>query len=573
MFQGSAHMEGQSDEVFTVSLDELSSIVGVAQEDLVAALKHEDSVDVAGTLVDSNVLAYDELSAFKGFLVGMDQLIVHEAATDTLLSEESSLLVAKPRYGSAKTRLRNAVRAIGRFKVFAKHKVERRHNTCIEKLRPEFTISIPAPKQVVHPLTPRPSRPRTHAFMIPMQSHAASHSQYVLAVEDPWHRRGSGALLRSLSSLTTLPSELSRVTLETVHDATSDEVAVQVVVTKRVPLAGYVLLTSALLTISSLGAALDLQSGVDPFVKLFWRTTASIIGFLPFAGYSIIERGWPSWNRQLVKLFAVCSFSYALFLMTFLWSLNHTSIGHAYIFNNCHSLLIVMGKFLLGSHVLFYEVVGSALGLVGGVVTTLDHTGPNPSDISAAVSPSWQGDVVALIGAIGGVFYLLTAKKLRQEMDVFVFMTLLFVMTALLHIPVFYALNIDIELSLDHHVGWFGWTQPDMLPVELYLVFVCTIVGTVGYISAMKYFDPIVVSVVMLLEPILATAIGVVFGVDTIPGILTWVGGLLVLAGTGLVVMAGSNKIESHDVTDAIHKAPPSPSMYSYKLTKKHKHF
>ncbi|ETW04929.1 hypothetical protein H310_04029 [Aphanomyces invadans] len=401
------------------------------------------------------------------------------------------------------------------------------------------------------------------------------HQQYVLAVQASSDYLGSvdqvpvrplSTILRQLSNLSTLPpSQVTNVTLETIHHHDT-AIGVHVVVAKRVPLAGYALLVAALVTISSLGAALDLQQQVDPFVKLFWRTTASLLGFLPFACYGLYERGWPKLTLRLVGFFGASSISYALFLMTFLWSLNHTTIGHAYIFNNCHSLLIVLGKVVLGYPVVLFEIIGSGLGLVGGVITTMDHAASIPEVKSSVVQSSWQGDVVALIGAVGGVFYLLTAKILRQEMDVFVFMTLLFTATAFLHIPVFYALDIDIRWTLDHHVGWLGWVQPDMLGVELYLVFVCTIIGTVGYISVMKYFDPIVVSVVMLLEPILATAMGVFVGVDAVPGCLTWIGGFLVILGTGLVVLASSNKSESHDVSDAVYKTPTSATVYSFKL-------
>ncbi|RHY64177.1 hypothetical protein DYB30_000338 [Aphanomyces astaci] len=590
-------------DVYAVRLDELSSIVGVTESDLVAALQQEEvAVDVAYTDRPSVSPLGGGAGSFKGFAVGVDQLVAVQPplsppTIEAPTTEASSwlLLQAPPRhnYGTAKSRLKTVVRTIGRFQFLGKQRLARQRNTCLDGVhRLEVTLHTPRVRDPSTPL-PWPVTPRSPidlchlAYMIPMVPSSSSPRQqffhkpkhphqYILAVQaspdEPdcaSHIQGGGTLLRQLSNLATLPpSHVTNVTLETIHDNNAATVGVHVTVTKRVPVAGYVLLIAALVTISSLGAALDLQQQVDPFVKLFWRTTASIIGFLPFAAYGLYERGWPKWTLRLVGWFAASSVAYALFLMTFLWALNHTTIGHAYIFNNCHSLLIVMGKLVLGHPVVLFEIVGSGLGLVGGVVTTLDHASTSRPDniASLVVQASWQGDVVALIGAVGGVFYLLTAKKLRQEMDVFVFMTLLFAATALLHIPVFYAMDIDVRWTTDHHVGWFGWVQPDMLGVELYLVFVCTIIGTVGYISVMKYFDPIVVSVVMLLEPVLATAMGVFVGVDAVPGFLTWIGGALVILGTGLVVLASANKIESHDVSDAIHKTPSTATVYSCKL-------
>ena len=47
--------------------------------------------------------------------------------------------------------------------------------------------------------------------------------------------------------------------------------------------------------------------------------------------------------------------------------------------------------------------------------------------------------------------------------------------------------------------------------------------GTMGYIAILKYFDAVVVSMVMLVEPVVATFIGFAVGVDTLPGWVTWV--------------------------------------------------
>lgn len=58
----------------------------------------------------------------------------------------------------------------------------------------------------------------------------------------------------------------------------------------------------------------------------------------------------------------------------------------------------------------------------------------------------------------------------------------------------------------------------------------------------MKYFDPIVVSVVMLMEPILACAMGVAVGVDAVLGWFSIGGSLLIIVGTALVIVSNSSK-------------------------------
>ncbi|KAF0687138.1 Aste57867_21109 [Aphanomyces stellatus] len=533
--------------VYTVRLEDLSSIAGLVHKDLLAAFHIEDDVIVVEEPTLPESVIRHEQPLVGGFVTGLDanQTRGHDA-DDGATSSTAVLPVA-----THKVSLKTTATAIGRFQTRPRRENRRRleHATTLhpipEDLAPSPPIECPA---------------TIHSFVIAMEPRDVSDGRmklpalarqksYVVAVSDHPMDAAPAArapLFQRLATLATLPPEVQTVRLETIHDRTRGILSVHMVITKRVPVIGYILLVTALVTVSSLGAALNLQRGVHPFVKLFWRTSASVLGFGPLAAHAVYQHGWPTWTVSRLKHFFLSATAYTLFSMTFLFALTSTSIGHAYIFNNCHSLLIVFGKLVLRRPVLRFELLGSALGMVGGVVTALDTS----TSAGHVMQPTWQGDVVALVGAFGGVVYLTTTKKLRDEMDIFVFMLLLFLVTAIFHVPVFVALDIHVTWDADSTTGVVGWTQPGMLGPQLYIVCVCTIVGTVGYIAVMKYFDPIVVSVVMLLEPILATAIGVVVGVDVVPGLLTWMGGFFVIVGTGLVVVAAKSKrTQRHDVT------------------------
>ena len=106
-----------------------------------------------------------------------------------------------------------------------------------------------------------------------------------------------------------------------------------------------------------------------------------------------------------------------------------------------------------------------------------------------------------------------------------------------------------------------GWIYPSVpsLYSQLYLTFVVDIGGTMGYIAAMKYFDPLVISVVMLAEPIAATAQGVAIGVSDIPDPLAIIGAFVVIFGAFLVVKSGSShedKVESALGDASISESP-----------------
>nr|CCA14065.1 Drug/Metabolite Transporter (DMT) Superfamily putative [Albugo laibachii Nc14] len=351
-----------------------------------------------------------------------------------------------------------------------------------------------------------------------------------------------------------LPSHITGISLET--SGQDDNLQMMMIVKRRVPIIGYVILVSALIAISSVGVALDMESGVSPFLKLMWRNGLVFLLTLPLTIFYVPKETKPIWTRHLMLEMLIVGASYAFFIGSYVVSLSLTSVGHATLFNNAHSLLIVLIKLLSGRTVLLFEGIGAIIGVLGGACTTMDTVSVGES--RGKTSPTAIGDFVALIGALGGAVYLIYAKKMRSKMHILVFLnTLTCVSTCVLFLTLLVR-NECVELSMDSHYGIFGWLNPrfNRLGVTLYLIFVCDLIGTTGYITAMKYFEPIVISIVCLLEPIVATFMGILTGFDSIPGTLTVVGGSLVLLGTFFVISA-QNKHHAREKIDASAAATP----------------
>ncbi|KDO20044.1 hypothetical protein SPRG_14192 [Saprolegnia parasitica CBS 223.65] len=322
---------------------------------------------------------------------------------------------------------------------------------------------------------------------------------------------------------------------------------------------GTLILAASLITVSSVGIALDLQTGVTPLLKLFWRMTATAF----FMGLFAYARGCSFKLPTTIDVvsMAFAGIGYVIFLGTFICALDMTSVSHAYIFNNCHSLLLVLGKLVFRQPVTGAQLTGTLIGLIGGIVTTLDF---HVSDPNAPITlPSMEGDFVAFLGAIGGVLYLTQAERLRPNVDLMVFMYYLDLIGAGILLTLLVCMGAPLELSMDPTVGLYGWMTPaaNRLPVALYIVFVCDFIGTMGYVRGLYYFEPIVISMVMLLEPIIATVIGILAQVEAIPGLLTLGGGLLVLAGTALVILSSPTKASDADDVEKARLTPPKRSL------------
>ena len=410
-----------------------------------------------------------------------------------------------------------------------------------------FVVAIPVTDQLKHGSV-QALNSAHEAFLVEMPPDTTENNVFLAVAEMPQESPKLTMLERTL----TLPTDVTAIRVETV----GPEYEVHVVVDRQVPVVGFFLLATALITLSSVGAATDMQTDVNPSIKLFWRMSSTFLALVPLALSVTWRQGVPQLSKTDLGELFVCGFGYFVFGVTFIIALDMTSIGDAYLFSNCHSLIIVFGKGMMGIPILFMEGLGAVIGLIGGVICTFDK-----GDSSAPLSDPVYGDIIAFIGCFGGVVYLTLAKKLRKKLDLYVFMALLLAVSASC-LFIYTVLAVPtVTFDLHPYTGLFGWLNlsSTRLPLELYIVFICNSLGQMGYVGVMKYFDPIVVSVVMLLEPIVASVLGVLIGVSPWPGLYTFIGGAAVLLGTLLVILSAKQKTESISVTQAVRNTSHTP--------------
>lgn len=552
----------------------------------VSALDSNLSLRVAGNTDSSS-------SFFKGFVVGVgDADDSHDESQGININAEDITFVdacdleSRPLlpYGDRPKGLSST-----RSPLSARSFIDNQASTFGNDELSPFVLSFPMDDEATKTVEEGASNHRAYLIeMTPADSTCvvppgSGMSEYLLAVpdqheandeEDEGFAEGNlatpHAAVTPLHKATILPSDITQISLNT--RGREENFEVTVVVKRKAPVIGYLLLLSSLFTISSVGVALDMVDHVvTPVIRIFWRNTATSIATFPFA-VMILWRGRdepcrPHW-KVLAPPIILAGVAYAFFLGSFVAALSKTSVGHATLFNNAHSMLLVFWKLVRWKPVAPFEALGAAIGVVGGGITAMETTGGGP-DI---VSPSAAGDLIALAGAAGGALYFTLAKKVRPHLHLLVFLCGLTATSAVTLLIVMLVSGQELSLSTDPYNGIFGWLTPSInrLLVVLYLAFVCDGIGTMGYIGVMKYFDPIVVSVVCLVEPIVATAQGIVMGVDAMPGLSTFVGATLVIGGTFLVLRSQSHKTEKVDATEAVLASNATPrALYSARARKK----
>jgi drug/metabolite transporter (DMT)-like permease len=309
-------------------------------------------------------------------------------------------------------------------------------------------------------------------------------------------------------------------------------------------LSAYLLFASAVISLSAIGPLLELQDDVHPAMKLYWRQIVTSIMLLPLALHSFYKHGWNS--RVDWCFFFITAAAYAVNCGGFVMALDYTSVGNAVIFGNSQALIMLIAKVFMGHHLTVVEATGAMVASLGAVLCSRDSSSMDSGNSSTNTdndgngSSSLCGDLLALFSGFGGVVYLVFAKQVRPCMTLYVFMFLMMFTSSCL-VLIFMLLTRQ-ELSFDRNItiGMFGWMNlaPHRLGLEIYMVVICNLLGSMGYVRAMQDFDNLVIAVASLMEPVVAELLALALGVGTLPGLEGWIGNGLVMGGTLAVVSA-----------------------------------
>jgi drug/metabolite transporter (DMT)-like permease len=327
----------------------------------------------------------------------------------------------------------------------------------------------------------------------------------------------------------------------------------------------YASLLLAVIAVSSNGTALTLLHGVPPALKLYWRMTVTGLCLLGLALPRLLSHngggGWPTEMTAWPKLLslvcaAVCFAGQGL---CFVNALQYTSIGNVVIGANSQAILLVVGKLVSGETVHWLEGGGVVLAFVGFLMCAQDEARErggvvlvdDPEVVTTPPSSFWErsvGELLAFCAGLFGVFYLILAKSIRPYMPVSLFVACVMLLGSIIVIPFCYLSTttttsnvVVVTWTNDPNVGFFGWVSGERIFVMAHIVLVCNLLGTVGFVRAMQYFDNLIIAVATLLEPLIATIIAFILGVGLLPGPLGWLGNLVVLIGTLGVVIPSIN--------------------------------
>ena len=298
-----------------------------------------------------------------------------------------------------------------------------------------------------------------------------------------------------------------------------------------VPLRAWLILGTALLAVSSAGAVFEMMDGPGPLLKAGWRLQATALVLLP--GFMI---QWKSADEDMKKQYKSSKVMWILLgsgicltihFGSWVWSLDETTLTHSLLFVTAHPLVIIVGLWLLGRPATRNEAIGAIVGFTGAAIAIMGAG----SEAGVTVF----GDLLAFIGAVSVVGYLAAGRVLRSWMPLFLYA---FPVTAIAAIGLAIS-SVLIEGAPIGMVseGVLGWAMLAWIPYVAYLALGPGLLGHTGINGVLRWIPPLVVSVTLVMEPLIGSIMGWALGLDSIPGMWTWIGGPLMIAGTLMVTM------------------------------------
>ncbi|KYR00567.1 hypothetical protein DLAC_02584 [Tieghemostelium lacteum] len=248
------------------------------------------------------------------------------------------------------------------------------------------------------------------------------------------------------------------------------------------------------------------------------------------------------WNklfqRNTIALIVATGLILGLHFAFWVTSLNETTLPHSLLFVTSSPLMVIVVMLVLRKPITKMEIIGALVGFLGLLITLLGSFISTTG--SGSQRPTVYGDLLALLGAACIVFYLFVGQKLRQWLPLFMYaFPVTFIGSILLTV-----LSLIFETAPEaiRSYSIVGWFQRDYILKVLYLGIFPGLFGHTGVNGIIKYIEPVIISVTLLLEPPIGSLIGYILGVSDGIDIFTLIGGPIIIGGCILVTISNSKK-------------------------------
>ena len=220
----------------------------------------------------------------------------------------------------------------------------------------------------------------------------------------------------------------------------------------------------------------------------------------------------------------------------------NTLQSHAYVLTSLHGLFTFIFLVLTCQKVHTFETVSYMFVVVASLLLIFD-----PQAHRAEVEGSnFISECLCLLANIPGALFWYFNQKVKMRNINVVTLISIQILTQTLILTIYTVLAEGSKLDISDE-GVFGYLQKDTLFINFFeLGFLAGFWGQSGYVLAAYYHPPIIVMNCLLLEPFISQMIGVYMGIDSWPGVMTWIGVVLLSISLNIIVYY-KNKMQKEE--------------------------
>jgi len=277
----------------------------------------------------------------------------------------------------------------------------------------------------------------------------------------------------------------------------------------------YIILFIGVLSVSFAAVFIRLADA-PPLVIAAYRLGIASVILIPFASMRF-GKTLKKLSRSDILLVLLSGVFVALHFALWITSLSYTSIASSVVLVTSHPVFVaVISYFLWGERLNRLAVLGIIVALVGVVFINYSGFSLHPQALF--------GDLLALLAAFFMGAYLVIGRQLRARINIWHYLAVIYTCAAII-------LLLAAVVSGQSLVGYSSATYTMLILLAL----VPQLIGHSSLNIAVRMMPVILVSVAILGEPVLATALGYfILGEWATTGEI--VGGLLTLAGIFIVM-------------------------------------
>jgi drug/metabolite transporter (DMT)-like permease len=296
---------------------------------------------------------------------------------------------------------------------------------------------------------------------------------------------------------------------------------------KRPPISPILAIIFGILAVSTASIFIRFaQEEVPSLVIAAWRLTVASIILVPLAA-SKHKTELLALNRQGLLLALLSGIFLALHFATWITSLQYTSVASSVVLVSTIPLWVaLLSPITIKEPIGKTVFIGLIFTLLGVVIIAISDTCTItmgriscPNIANFMQGKAFLGDILAICGAIAGAGYLLIGRKLRANMSLISYISVVYGMAAFVLIILMFAAGLKL----------FGY-PPQSYVWLILLAIIPQLIGHSTFNWALGYLSAAFVSITLLGEPIGSTILAYIV-LQEKPGLIKLIGGGLILVG------------------------------------------